>query len=569
MKKHLLGLIILLGLGLFAMRTFFQPGYFDGHDAQAHLVRLYQYDLALKDGQILPQWAGSLLAGRGYPVFIFAYPLPYFIAEIFHLAGLSLAISIKLTFALAYLTSSLGMYFFALNLWQSRLAGFIAAILWSWAPPIFEKIFIAGTLGEVVAFAFIPFVFLALYKLIHQPNIRNALRLSVVLSAWALSHLLNPIVFSPLLILFFLSQLSRAKNKILSLKLLLLSGILTIGLTAWFIVPAALEIKFTNFNDFVKHNYANDFVSLSRLLYSKWGTDAPGWGNNPVSQQVGVAQWLAVGLALALCRRQILPFLISFAVSIFLMLSISKPIWDLPMPLQSISTPWRFLSLAVFSAAVSAGYLISIIKPKNIKLFVFCLLVFLALYGNRNHLRINDIRNYDLNFLQTYTGVATGWNEHLPIWIKDTPHEFPVAKLEVLGGDCQIQPQTIKSNLQEFTLTCPKDSQLQLNTAYYPGWQIKVDRQNITALVIDNLDLSNGMMRFNLPAGQHQLQAEFTDTPLILFAKIISVLTFAGLIIFYNKSRFFSLLLRRLLGLFHSCAGKKAKTSSDHRSIQP
>ena len=178
-------------------------------------------------------------------------------------------------------------------------------------------------------------------------------------------------------------------------------------------------------------------------------------------------------------------------------------------------------------------------KKKNIKLFVFCVLVFLALYGNRNHLRINDIRNYDLNFLQTYSGVATGWNEHLPIWIKDTPHEFPSAKLEVLSGNCQMKPLTLKSNLQEFTLTCPKDSQLQLNTAYYPGWQIKVDRQNITALVIDNLDLSNGMMRINLPAGQHQLLAKFIDTPLRFWSKLISLLTLISLIIFYNKQRLF------------------------------
>ena len=569
MKKNLLVLLILFGLGLFAMRTFFQPGYFDGHDAQAHLVRLYQYDLALKDGQILPQWAGSLLAGRGYPVFIFAYPLPYLISEAFHLLGFGLAVAIKLTFVLAYLTSSLGMYFFALNLWQSRLAGFIAAILWSWAPPIFEKIFIAGTLGEVVAFAFIPFTFLALYKLINQPNVKHVIYLTLSLTAWVLSHLLNPFIFAPLLILFSLNQLFISKHKKIGFQLLLFSGFLTLGLTAWFIVPAALEIKFTHFNDFVKHNYANDFVSLSRLLYSKWGTDAPGWGNNPVSQQVGVAQWLVVGLALLFYCRRILPFLISFALSIFLMLSISKPIWDLPTPLQSISTPWRFLSLAVFSAAVSAGYLIHIIKKKNIKLFVFCLLIFLALYGNRNHLRINDIRNYDLNFLQTYTGVATGWNEHLPIWVKDMPDQFTSSKLEILAGACEVKENIIKSNRQEFSLQCHQASTLQLNTAYYPGWQIKVDRQNITALVIDNLDLSNGMMRFNLPAGQHQLQARFTDTPLRLFAKIISVLTFAGLIIFYNKSRFFSLLPRRLLGLFHSCAGKKAKTLSDRRSIQP
>lgn len=547
LKKHLLALIILLGLGLFAMKTFWGPNYFDGHDAQAHLVRLYQYDLALKDNQILPQWAGGLLAGRGYPVFIFAYPLPYLLAESFHLAGFSLAVAIKLTFVLSYLVSVIGMYFFATTYWGSKNAGFLSALLWSWAPPIFEKIFIGGALGEIMGYAFIPWTFLSLHKLFKQPNFKNSLFLTLSLSLWSLSHLLNPIIFSPLLLIFFFSQLLAAKNKTLCLKWLGLSGLLTLGLTAWFIVPAALEIKFTHFQEFVVNQYSSQFVSLKRLLYSKWGTDAPGWGNNPVSQQVGVAQWLAIGLAAGLAilkpTRSVLegkayPFLLSFVISIFLMLSVSKPIWDLPTPLQNVSTPWRFLSLAVFSAAMAGGYVVKKIEKNKLLEFTACLLlIVLAIYGNRNHLRINDVRNYDLNFLQNYTGVATGWNEHLPIWVKETPHEFPVAKLEVLDGDCQIDQGIIKSNLQEFSVNCQQESFLQLNTAYYPGWQGTVDGKNILSEIKSNLDQSNGMMQFKISSGQHQLTASFKDTPLRRFSKIISLLSLFSVIIYYSFHR--------------------------------
>ena len=82
-----LKLVILLLLGLFAMRTFLGPDFYDGHDSQAHIVRLWQFDKDIKAGQIPPRWAPDLYAGRGYPVFIFAYPLPYFVAEGFHLFG--------------------------------------------------------------------------------------------------------------------------------------------------------------------------------------------------------------------------------------------------------------------------------------------------------------------------------------------------------------------------------------------------------------------------------------------------------------------------------------------------
>lgn len=533
-KKHLLALCILLGLGLFAMKTFWGPNYFDGHDAQAHLVRLYQYDLALKDGQFPPRWAGGLLAGRGYPVFIFAYPLPYLIAEGFHLVGFTLAVAIKLTFVLSYLVSIIGMYFFGLTCWQSKKAGFLTALLWSWAPPIFEKIFIGGALGEIVAFTFIPWTFLALFKLFKQPNLKNSFYLALSLTLWSLSHLLNPIIFSPLLLIFSFFRLSQAENKILSLKFLFLSGFITLGLTAWFIVPAALEIKFTHFNEFVINQYSSQFVSLKRLLYSKWGTDAPGWGNNPVSQQVGVAQWLAIGMTAGLAilkpSRSVLegkawPFLLSFAISIFLMLSISKPIWDLSTPLQNVSTPWRFLSLAVFSAAMAGGYVVKKIEKNKLLEFTACLLlIVLAIYGNRNHLRINDIRNYDLSFLQNYTGVATGWNEHLPIWVKDTPHEFPQNKLEVLSGDCQIDYPAVK---------CLTYSTLQLNTAYYPGWQVKVDNQITPIYPTDD-----GLISFSVASGNHQIESKFTDTPLRRNSKIISFVTLFFIVIYYSRHCF-------------------------------
>jgi len=346
------------------MKTLRGSNFFDGHDSQAHIVRFYQYDLALKDGQFPPRWAEGLLAGRGYPVFIFAYQLPYIIAEIFHKFSFNLAESLKLVFASSYILSALFMYFFASKYWQSRWAGFLSAVLWSWAPPIFEKIFIAGALGEVTSYTFIPLTFLCLYNLIKKPNLKNSLFLSFSTALWLLSHLLTPIIFSPVLIIFFIFQLKQSKYPKKAFRFLVISGFFTLGLAAWYFLPAVLELKYTHYNDFIKNQYAESFVSLKRLLYSKWGTDAPGWGNNPVSQQVGIAQWLAIGLVgitwlkskKSILKHRLTPFLTTFTLSIFLMLKISQPIWDLKTPLQSVSTSWRFLSLSVFTAAVSAGY---------------------------------------------------------------------------------------------------------------------------------------------------------------------------------------------------------------------
>ena len=544
-KKHLWFLLTLVLFGLFAMKTFWGPEYFDGHDAQNHILRLYQYDIALKDGQIPPQWAGGLLAGRGYPVFIFAYQLPYALAQAFHLLGASLAVAIKLTFVASYLLSLIFMYLFASQYWQSGWAGFISAFLWSWAPPIFEKIFIAGALGEIVSLAFIPLTFLTLFNLIKKPNIKNSILLSFSLTLWSLSHLLTPIIFSPLIIIFALFQLSRTKKVSLALNYLIISGLITCGLTAWFFAPLLAELKFTHFNHFIQSKYQEQFVSLRRLLYSKWVTDAPGWGDNPVSQQVGVAQWLAVALAglawLKTRKTSILPFLLTFALSLFLMLSISRPVWALPTPLKYIGTPWRFLSLSVFTAAVAAGFVIKSMSRSGLRFLILTVLLFLTLYGNRNHLRLNQRVNYDKKFFDNYKGVATGWNEHMPVWMAKPPKQF-ADRLEIVSGSCQITDLIEKSNLTSFTADCQASSVLQINTAYYPRWQVSIDGQNITDQIKANLSQSNGVMRFPISVGIHQVQAQFQNTALNRATRYLSVLVLTAvsiLIIFYNKRRFF------------------------------
>jgi hypothetical protein len=196
------------------------------------------------------------------------------------------------------------------------------------------------------------------------------------------------------------------------------------------------------------------------------------------------------------------------------MLSVSRFVWDLPTPLQSVSTPWRFLSLAVFSAALVGGLAVKQIKNSRIRIAVYLLLITLALYGNRNHMRINDVRNYDQSFLESYTGVATGWNEYLPIWVKDMPHEFPQKKLEVLAN-----------NGTELII--------QLNTTYYPGWQVKVDGEKVAIRPSDN-----GLIIFNAPVDYQRIESKFIDTPIRRNSKTISLVTLFVVILYYSRYRF-------------------------------
>src|SRR4030042_5604839 len=80
------------------------------HDGQDHVARIANFYISLREGNIVPRWAGNLNWGYGHPILMFLYPLPSYIASLYKFIGFSFVDSTKLVFAVAYIGSLLGMY---------------------------------------------------------------------------------------------------------------------------------------------------------------------------------------------------------------------------------------------------------------------------------------------------------------------------------------------------------------------------------------------------------------------------------------------------------------------------
>ena len=89
------------------------------------------------------------------------------------------------------------------------------------------------------------------------------------------------------------------------------------------------------------------------------------------------------------------------------------------------------------------------------------------------------------------------------------PEQFPENKVETISGNCSTIDLVNKSNLTSFSLACAEESKVQINTAYFPGWALYLNNQNITSQVRQYLDQSNGMIQFLVPSGIHKIQAKF------------------------------------------------------------
>src|SRR3990172_7784497 len=119
---------LILFLVIPAIWALFVPGFYGASD-DIHIAWLQQMDKVLREGQLPPRYVPDVSYGFGYPLFNFVFPLPFYVAEIFHFLGFSLVESIKAVFALSFLFSGLLMYKL-LREFTSSFLSLIAALIY-------------------------------------------------------------------------------------------------------------------------------------------------------------------------------------------------------------------------------------------------------------------------------------------------------------------------------------------------------------------------------------------------------------------------------------------------------
>src|SRR3989344_5628930 len=234
-----ISLIFLTLLSLWVTRDFFRPEFCRSHDALYHIVRLDQFHKALISGQSPVRWAPDLLNGLGYPLFVVNYHLPYYLAEAFHLAGLSLFAAIKTVFIISLTASALTSFWLFYAWTKKPSAATLGAVFYILAPYRLANIFERGALGETLAYAFVPLLFLGLD---HIRTRRSPHLFIFALTATSLSHTVILLVFLPVILVYWLAHCP------LRIKLVLISLIGTFGLTAFQLFPVIFERHYLKFD---------------------------------------------------------------------------------------------------------------------------------------------------------------------------------------------------------------------------------------------------------------------------------------------------------------------------------
>lgn len=525
-------LILLSSLPLWDL---FMPGLPVTHDGRDHVTRIANFYQNLAEGNIVPRWAGNLNWGYGHPILMFLYPLPSYFASLFHFLGFSLVDGLKIVFGLAFILSGITMYLWVKN-FLGEYAGFVAALLYMFAPYRFVDLYVRGAVGEHVAFIFPPLILLFLLKASKKYSYFHIFGGSLSLAGLTLSHnaialMFLPLIFLYALYLFFLNKKGRV------LQIYQYTSILVIGfgLAASFWIPAFFEGKYTLRDIVTKGEYASRFVDIKSFLYGDWNYG----GTGQFSVQLGIVQWIALLLSAPLTaifyKRKQAYWILSLGAAVmtlfllFLMTQYAKPIWESVTTLQKFQFPWRFLSVTVFLTAIITGLLISAFS-KKIQIAVVLIITVFVLLFSKDYWHANGYLHMPESFYKSVYDGTTDTGESAPIWSVRFMEKRPKRPMEVIDGNAQIKQIHRTSTSHIYEINSYKDTRIRENTLYFPGWHVYVDSKEVP---IEFQDTANrGLMTFFVMNGKHMVNVEFNDTKLRLIANIISGVTMI-LLFFY------------------------------------
>lgn len=514
-----------------------RPGLPAGHDTPDHVARIANFYQSLSEGNLIPRWAGNLNWGYGHPILMFLYPLPSYIASLFHFFGFSFVDSTKLVFGVSYIASILAMYLFASTSW-GIIPGFTAAVLYGYAPYRFVDLYVRGALGEHVAFVFPPLIFYGLLTLAknHRSKVACVI-IAISMAGLILSHNAIALMLLPLIagyiIYLYIFESKRSLNYLLLTAFYLLLGF---ALSAFFWIPAFFEGKYT-LRDIVTAGEAlHRFVPWTWFLYSSWN-----YGSGEVlSKFLGFAQWIGILVSVFVIwqrkdqkLRVILFGLLSILViSLFMMTEESSFIWRRVVLLQKFQFPWRFLSLTVLVSAILGGIstaeVMIRVKNKNYLLVFFCIVIL----GTTMYMwHPSGYQQRDESVYSSIYPSTTDTGESSPIWSIRQMGERPSESAVPIQGNGTIALIGKNTTQREYSVIAEEELRVAENTLYFPGWKVFIDGRETQIQYQD--PAYRGLMTFFVPVGKHIVTIRFSDTKVRMVANSISIISFGLLCVFY------------------------------------
>lgn len=547
--------VLLVGILLCipAIQPILKGGLFPIHD-DTQVVRVYEMYKSLKGGMFPVRWVEDLGYGFGYPIFNFYAPLAYYVGAFGMFAGLNLISATQLMFIFGALLAFVTMYLFIRSL-LGQIPGFVAGVLYLYFPYHAVNIYIRGAVGELYAYAFLPLVLWGLVKLFElfqdkhakfEKSLKWIVVASIGIALVAISHNLTLYMLGLILVVFMGLTVVLSKNRKSLIGSYIFSLILGGMLASFYIIPAALESSYTNVSSQVGGgaDYPDHFVCIKQLYESQWGFGGSVVGcTDGLSFKIGKINVLLFIVSFALfifatLRKQkeehnvteVISYIL-FGLSIFLLLPISKFLWDVIPGMEFIQYPWRFLNFVGLFFSIIVGFFVYRLTQysKFAPIIAAAVIIAATLFFN---VKLFVPQSFTDKTVSEYVyqpdirlRVSKISDEYMPKgFVKPkTEDEISMQTIEIKGkGVVDSFDRNTKSITSTVTLESP--SQVKYYLAYFPTWNFYVNDKKVEPII------QNTGVFISLQPGTYSLEARYQQT---LIEKIANTISIIGILIVF------------------------------------
>ena len=570
------GLLLTLTLTLFlAIPLALNPGLPNGFDTLLHSYRAAEMQRSWEQGLYFPSWAESMYFGYGSPLFHFYASLTYYLTSFLQLLfDLSALDALRWLLLLSFLMCSGGMYLFCKRR-SGRLGALIAGLVYVYSPYLmYTEAYARGAYPELLALAVFALLLWRVDALRDKPTPINFLLAALLQAALVNSHNMMAVTLTIICATWVLFEtglqfINREASQMRSGSGLLALLALGLGTAAasMFWLPILLESDSVQLENLLAPgvlDYRAHFVRLGELLSPRPIQNAGAINGLRHLQQLGIAQWslaLVGGISALLLyvrgyrTRHPQAFLgtVFFALLaialIFLVIPISREMWEGIRVLQFLQFPWRLLSPIAACLAIVAsmnGFWLSKLE-RHYRLSAIALIVALPIVTAIPLLYAPEWRIASLDTsVAAYHQAAelkpslpgtTATNEFLPRGVHSLPPStehlladyadgYPIDKLNrsllPAGTEAELlhnAPQSLAWHIKTEVAFVAE-----IYNFYWLGWQAELDGRPLEISPSPH----HGLITLPLPAGEYVLRVYLGSTPARDIAALVSALAIAG-----------------------------------------
>ncbi len=532
-------------ISLLPLVSILRKGSYESGDLSLHATRAISfYEVLLKE-HVIPTWSPELNIGYGDTYFEFIYKLPYFIISLFHSLGLSFIASVKLLLATSYVSSGLMFYVFCRSKF-SNFASFVGSLFYLFVPYHLVDLHFRVSIAETMSFFFIPSTFYFVNKLMEQPSKIAVFIFSMNIAGFLLTHQVIFVSTMPFVFIYLLIN----KNKYYKTTLWYFFAGVALGLllSSFHWIPILLESPFIHQASF---RGIIEFTPLQILLFSPWRYGLLFQGHyGELSLMIGYLQFFVVLLSIYLIfkgrikkQKTILYFsVISFFLLFFMMLSVSKVLWEnLPL-LKDFQFTYRLLAMEAFFTSLIAVIAATNLKRNYFWAVVCFFTVFLTILNWGNRRSLPEINDSSLRTELISGKSLTGSTEPTaPKWVDPIKVDFskrPASNLEIVEGNADVKKITRSPYRHAYLLNSKSRVKVRENTFYFPGWKLFIDDKPHPITYTD--PQAPGVIFFTLKEGLYKAELIYEDTPVRKAAKWISIISLLISLIYFSRNTLYS-----------------------------